>query len=76
METGMNSLPLTPRFSGVSNRQADRGYGVFSVSHSGVAEVSKYIADQAEHHRKKSYLAAFKLFVERYGLEWRDDENR
>jgi len=53
-----------------------RGYGVFSVSHSGVAEVSKYIANQDEHHRKKSYLAEFKLFVERYGLEWHDDENR
>ena len=53
-----------------------RGYGVFSVSHSGVAEASKYIANQEQHHRKKSYLAEFKLFVERYGLEWQDDKNR
>ena len=53
-----------------------RGYGVFSVSHSGLAEVSKYIANQEQHHRKKSYLAEFKLFVEHYGLEWRNDENR
>src|SRR5438445_13384749 len=53
-----------------------RGYGVFSVSHSGVAEVAKYIANQEQHHRKKSYLAEFKLFVEHYGLEWRNDENR
>jgi REP element-mobilizing transposase RayT len=28
-----------------------RGYGVFSVSHSGVAEVARYIAGQEEHHR-------------------------
>ena len=32
-----------------------RGYGAFSVSHSGVGEVARYIADQEEHHRKKSF---------------------
>jgi REP element-mobilizing transposase RayT len=31
-----------------------RGYGVFSVSHSGVADVANYIANQEEHHRKRS----------------------
>jgi hypothetical protein len=51
-----------------------RGYGVFSVSHSGVAEVAKYIADQEEHHRKRSFADELKLFVERYGLEWRGDK--
>src|SRR4051812_19126776 len=29
-----------------------RGYGIFSVSHSGVSEVGRYIAKQEEHHRK------------------------
>ena len=53
-----------------------RGYGVFSVSHSGVGEVAKYIADQEEHHRKRSFAEELKLFVERYGLEWHDDGNR
>ena len=51
-----------------------RGYGVFSVSHSGVEEVAKYIAQQEEHHRKKSFSDELKLFVERYGLKWRDDK--
>jgi hypothetical protein len=50
-----------------------RGYGAFSVSQSGAAEVAKYIANQEEHHRKKSYAEEFKLFVERYELKWRDD---
>src|SRR6516164_9211442 len=45
-----------------------RGYGVFSVSHSGVAEVAKYIANQEEHHRKKSFAEELKLFVKRYEL--------
>ncbi|MCW5553517.1 MAG: IS200/IS605 family transposase [Verrucomicrobiae bacterium] len=50
-----------------------RGYGVFSVSESGVSEVCAYIAKQEEHHRKRDFAEELKLFVERYGLEWRKD---
>src|SRR6266478_4173746 len=50
-----------------------RGYGIFSVSHSGVGEVARYIANQEEHHRKKSFAEEFKLFVKRYELQWHDD---
>ena len=50
-----------------------RGYGVFSVSHSGVGEVAKYIANQEEHHRRKSFSEEFKLFLKRYELRWHDD---
>jgi putative transposase len=50
-----------------------RGYGAFSVSQSGAAEVSKYIADQEEHHRKKSFGEELKLLVERYELSWKED---
>ncbi|PYS57189.1 MAG: transposase, partial [Acidobacteria bacterium] len=53
-----------------------RGYGAFSVSHSNVSRVANYIARQEEHHRKKSFTEEYELFVERYGLEWRDEENR
>ena len=51
-----------------------RGYGVFSVSHSGVAEVAKYIAGQEEHHRKKSFAEELQRLVERYGLQWHGEE--
>jgi len=51
-----------------------RGYGVFSVSESGVAEVAAYVANQEEHHRKRDFTEELKLFVERYGLEWRKDK--
>ena len=53
-----------------------RGYGAFSVSHSDIDRVSKYIANQGEHHRKGTFEEEYQLFVERYGLEWRDEENR
>ena len=51
-----------------------RGYGVFSVSHSGVGEVGDYIAGQPEHHRRRSFSEELRLLVERYGLELRKDE--
>ena len=39
-----------------------RGYGVFSVSHSGVEEVAKYIATQEEHHRKRTFSEELKCW--------------
>jgi len=53
-----------------------RGYGAFSVSHSDVDRVARYIANQEEHHRKVTFADEYALFVKRYGLEWRDEGNR
>jgi REP-associated tyrosine transposase len=50
-----------------------RGYGAFSVSHSHVNRVAAYIANQEEHHRKKSFDEEFRLFVKKYGLEWHEE---
>ena len=53
-----------------------RGYGAFSVSHSDVDRVARYIANQEEHHRKHSFAEEYERFVRRYGLQWRDEGNR
>jgi REP element-mobilizing transposase RayT len=53
-----------------------RGYGAFSVSHSAVDEVARYIATQEVHHQRRSFSEEIKLMVERYGLIWNDNENR
>lgn len=50
-----------------------RGYGAFSVSHSDVGQVARYIAQQEAHHKKRTFSQEFELFVKKYGLEWRDD---
>jgi REP element-mobilizing transposase RayT len=47
------------------------GYGAFSVSQSDVGRVAAYIANQEEHHRKRTWSEEYALFVKRYGLEWR-----
>ena len=53
-----------------------RGYGVFSVSHSDVDGVIKYIAGQEEHHRKRSFADEVKLLIERHQLRWHEEGNR
>jgi REP element-mobilizing transposase RayT len=86
LPTGLSIEEMMQFFKGGSSRRINqnalvagkfgwgRGYGVFSVSHSGVGEVAKYIAEQEEHHRMRSYSEELRLLVERYGLKWRDDK--
>jgi REP element-mobilizing transposase RayT len=53
-----------------------RGYGAFSVSHSNVDLVARYIADQEEHHRVRTFTDELREFIDRHGLRWRDEESR
>ena len=53
-----------------------RGYGAFSVSQSGVDGVADYIANQEEHHRRRSFAEELQLLVKRYGLRWEEEGNR
>jgi REP element-mobilizing transposase RayT len=46
------------------------GYGAFSVSLSNVEEVVRYIENQAEHHRTKSYQEEFVAFLKRHNLPY------
>ncbi len=46
------------------------GYGVFSVSESNVAAVTKYIAAQEEHHKKRSFQEEFVAFLKKNKLAY------
>jgi putative transposase len=46
------------------------GYGAFSVSPSNVEPVKAYIADQEEHHRKRTFQEEYRLILERHGIEY------
>lgn len=46
------------------------GYGAFSIGQSGVDEVKTYIANQAEHHRVKTFEEEFRSFLKRYQVEF------
>jgi REP element-mobilizing transposase RayT len=47
-----------------------RGYGAFSVSESNVYAVSRYIANQKEHHQKQSFRDEFIEFLKANGIEY------
>ncbi len=46
------------------------GYGAFSVSHSNLAGVQKYIANQEEHHRKISFQEEFMMLLKKHQIEY------
>ena len=49
--------------------QWQAGYGIFSVSQSNVDQVKQYIANQEEHHRKRTFKDEFREFCKRHQIE-------
>jgi REP element-mobilizing transposase RayT len=46
------------------------GYGVFSVSASNVDAVKDYIANQARHHRRRTFEDEFRGLLEKHGIPY------
>lgn len=46
------------------------GYGVFSVSTSGLDAVAHYIATQEAHHQKQSFQDEFRAMLTKHRIEW------
>ncbi|MBU0617492.1 MAG: IS200/IS605 family transposase [Planctomycetes bacterium] len=46
------------------------GYGAFTVSHSNVGQVTKYIAEQEEHLRRVSFQEEFIEFLRRHDVPY------
>ena len=57
-------------FPSLNNFSWQRGYGAFTVSHSNVNEVRRYIARQKEHHQKVSFRDEFIQFLKANGIEY------
>ena len=57
---------------GLDDFHWQNGYGAFSVSESNVPKVRKYIADQAEHHKVRTFEQEFRAFLERHGIAFDD----
>ncbi len=53
-----------------------RGYGAFSVSQSNVNRVARYIADQQEHHRVRTFAEELRQFIDRHRLPWKNEGSR
>jgi putative transposase len=46
------------------------GYSDFSVSHSSLEQVRKYIANQEEHHKKTSFQDELRAFLRKHAIEF------
>ena len=54
----------------VRDFQWQEGYGAFAVSYSSINTVKEYIANQAEHHRARTFQDEFREILRRHDLEW------
>jgi putative transposase len=50
--------------------QWQEGYGAFSVSQSQRGAVTEYIANQAEHHRTRSFEDEFQAMLQKSGIQY------
>lgn len=50
-----------------------RGYGAYSVSESLVDMVKRYVENQEEHHKRKTFAEEYKEWAVKYGV-WTDND--
>jgi REP element-mobilizing transposase RayT len=50
------------------NFQWQAGYGAFSIGQSNVAALKRYIAEQKEHHRRRTFEEEYRNFLAKYGV--------
>ncbi len=46
------------------------GFGAFSYSHSQLTTVIKYINNQLEHHKKRTFADEYKEFLKKFNIEY------
>jgi REP element-mobilizing transposase RayT len=50
--------------------QWQAGYGAFSIGESGVASLRRYIAEQKEHHKRKTFQDELRSVLAKYGVAY------
>jgi REP element-mobilizing transposase RayT len=55
------------------NFEWQEGYGAFSYSHSAYDNVIKYIKNQKEHHRKRTFREEYLEFLEKFNIEFKNE---
>jgi len=59
----INENKLTP-----CKFQWQEGYGVFSYSHSHIDKVAKYVMNQKEHHKKKTFKEEYTALLKKFDV--------
>ena len=69
---GNSSRWLNESFPAYGRFAWQEGYGAFSVGITAVDATVRYIANQTEHHHKRTFRAELELMLHRHGLEFEE----
>jgi len=67
---GGSSKWISGAFSTLRNFAWQEGYGVFSISISGIDDTVAYIKAQDEHHKKRTFKEEFLAFLRKHSIEY------
>lgn len=67
---GGSSKWIHEEYSEHSGFAWQKGYGAFSIGVSQIDVTKNYIANQAEHHRTRTFQEEFLMFLEKHNLEY------
>ena len=67
---GDSSKWIHKEFPGMRGFAWQDGYGAFTVSKSNLGPVIRYIQNQREHHRKKSFQEEYLELLQKHGIEY------
>ncbi len=73
VKKGSSKWMKTPAGTGNKDFHWQSGYSAFSVSHSNVEKVQRYIQNQKEHHRQKTFQEELREFFERQGIPYEEN---
>ena len=59
-----------PRFPELTRFSWQRGYGAFSIGESDKDKLIKYIDEQEEHHRAKTFQDEYRIFLKKYQIQY------
>lgn len=64
---------IRQEFGDLSEFGWQRGYAAFSVSRSAFERVEKYVLEQEEHHRARSFIDELKYFLDGHGIVYKPE---
>ena len=67
---GGSSKWIHDTFPNMAGFEWQDGYGAFTVSKSQLAEVIRYVVNQGEHHRVRTFQAEYREFLEKQEIEY------
>lgn len=65
-----SSLWVKQRFPAAGDFAWQRGYGAFSIAHSQIDEVRRYIGNQPAHHKTISFQDEYRTLLKKYNVAY------